>query len=315
MENVFCDCSRESGLYGQSPSLKPMSDPILGAHMSIAGGYYKALEAAAKAGMVTCQIFSKNNNQWRAKPITEQESNLFLGRLQELRISHPLSHSSYLLNLASPAAELWQRSVDALVIELERAEQLGIPYVVIHPGARMESTEETGIDAVVRGLKEALLRTAERRCAVLLETTAGQGSSLGHQFEQLAAMLNGLGDSDRVAVCFDTCHVFAAGYPLGRRQDYLATMKQFDQVIGVERIKAFHLNDSKKELGSRVDRHEHIGRGKLGLEPFEHLLNDRRFRDVPMYLETPKGMESGEDLDVVNLRTLRSLVRRKVRSG
>lgn len=291
-----------------------MSDPLLGAHMSIAGGYYKALEAAAKAGMVTCQIFSKNNNQWRAKPITGDESNLFLGRLQELQISHPLSHSSYLLNLASPAAELWQRSVDALVVEVERAEQLGIPYVVMHPGARMDSTEEIGIAAVVRGLKEALLRTASLRCGILLETTAGQGSSLGHQFGQLAAMLKGVGHSDRLAVCFDTCHVFAAGYPLARRRDYLATMKQFDQTIGLERVKAFHLNDSKKDLGARVDRHEHIGRGKMGLEPFEHLLNDRRFRDVPMYLETPKGIESGEDLDVINLRTLRGLVRRKARS-
>jgi deoxyribonuclease-4 len=291
------------------------NDPILGAHMSIAGGYYKALEAASKAGMATCQIFSKNNNQWRAKPITSEESQLFLGRLQELKILHPLSHSSYLLNLASPSADLWQRSVDSLVVELERAEQLGIPYVVIHPGACVGSCEEDGIAAVVKGLDEVLQRTSTLQCSILLETTAGQGSSLGHKFEHLAAMLEGVHHTKRVAVCVDTCHLFAAGYPLAARKDYLATMKEFDRLIGLEQIKAFHLNDSKKELGSRVDRHEHIGRGKLGLEPFQHLLNDRRFREVPMYLETPKGTESGEDLDVINLRALRGLLKSNRRSA
>ncbi len=279
--------------------------------MSIAGGYYKALEAAAKAGMSSCQIFTKNNNQWRAKPITDDESKLFLEKMQELSLSHSLSHSSYLLNLGSPDVNLWQRSVDALIVELQRAEQLGIPFVVIHPGAFVGSSEEAGIEAVVKGVQEVLRQTSKLRCAVLLETTAGQGSSLGHKFEHLAAILAGVGGADRVAVCLDTCHVFAAGYPLADRRDYLATMKQFDHLIGVDRIKAFHLNDSKKELGSRVDRHEHIGRGKLGVEPFRHLLNDRRFRDVPMYLETPKGIENDEDLDVINLRTLRGLLTAK----
>lgn len=276
--------------------------------MSIAGGYHKALEAAAKLGMATCQIFSKNNNQWRAKPIAVDEATLFLERLRDLKIGHPLSHSSYLLNLASPLPELWQRSVEALVVELERAETLGIPYVVIHPGAFVSSTEEAGIAAIVRGLLEVLKRTSELKCAILLETTAGQGSCIGHRFEHLAAILQGTRHHPRVAVCIDTCHIFAAGYPLIDRKDYLATMRQFDRLVGLHLVKALHLNDSKKDLGSRVDRHEHIGRGKLGPAPFQHLLNDKRFRDVPMYLETPKGTENDEDLDAINLRTLRGLL-------
>jgi deoxyribonuclease IV len=292
-----------------------MADPILGAHMSIAGGYHKALEAAAKAGMLTCQIFSKNNNQWRAKPITDEESQLFHGRLQELKIFHPLSHSSYLLNLASPARELWERSVDGLIVELQRAALLGIPHVVIHPGAGMGAAEDMAIAAIVKGLQQALQRTADLNCSVLLETTAGQGSSIGHKFEQIAAIRESLEANykSRVAVCIDTCHLYAAGYPLASRKEYLATMRQLDRIIGFEQVKAVHLNDSKKDLGSRVDRHEHIGRGKIGLEAFRHLLNDRRFRDVPMYLETPKGTEAGEDLDVINLRTLRELVQRQGR--
>jgi deoxyribonuclease-4 len=276
--------------------------------MSIAGGYYKAVEAAAAAGMSTCQLFTKNNNQWRAKPISVEESQRFQHALRERSIGFPLSHSSYLLNLASPDLSLWQKSVDALVVELQRAEQLAIPYVVLHPGARMGTNEEDGIAAVVKAVNEALRRTRTLQCGVLLETTAGQGSSLGHTFEQLAAMLAGVRACERMGICFDTCHVFAAGYPLADARDYRDTLRQFDRLIGTNRIKAFHLNDSKRELGSRVDRHEHIGRGHLGLEPFRNLLNDRRFRDVPMYLETAKGTEGGEDLDVINLKTLRGLI-------
>lgn len=287
--------------------------PLLGAHMSIAGGYYKAVEAAAALGMATCQVFTKNNNQWRAKPITEEESELFRGRVSSLEFAHPLSHSSYLLNLASPDRLLWQKSVDAFIVELQRAEQLGISYVVIHPGARMLASEEQGIATVVDALNTTLAATKNLKCKILLETTAGQGSCLGHRFEQIAAMLAGVKASHRVAVCIDTCHLFVAGYPLKSKREYNATMRQLDHLIGIDRVKAIHLNDSKKPLGSRVDRHEHIGRGFLGHEPFEHLLNDRRFREVPMYLETPKGTEADEDLDAINLRTLRGLIRRRAR--
>jgi deoxyribonuclease IV len=289
--------------------------PILGAHMSIAGGYFKAIDAAMKAGCDCVQLFTKNNNQWRAKPITDEDAQLFSTRMRESKLSHCLSHSSYLLNLASADAALWQKSFEGLIEELRRAEQLGIPFVVVHPGACVGCTEESGISAVVKAVRDALRATSDCRCGVLLETTAGQGTSLGHKFEQLAAILAGIGTTKRVDVCVDTCHLFAAGYPLADRRDYLATFRKFDDLIGLERIQAFHLNDSKKELGSRVDRHEHIGRGKLGVEAFRHLLNDRRFRHIPMYLETEKAEENGEDLDVINLRMLRSLIAKKSRSG
>lgn len=277
--------------------------------MSIAGGYYKAVEAAAAAGMSTCQIFTKNNNQWRAKEITDEEASKFRSKLSELNISHPISHSSYLINLASPKKDLWNKSVDALVVEMRRAEKLGLLAVVLHPGAHTTVTEQEGLQNIIRGLDEMHLQTRGMACRCVLETTAGQGSNLGWKFEQLAKLIDGVQRPELLGICFDTCHVFAAGYPLARPEDYEATMRQFDAAIGLERILAFHLNDSKRELGSRVDRHEHIGRGELGLEPFRHLLNDARFSNVPMYLETPKGTEDDEDLDVRNLRVLRSLVR------
>lgn len=287
--------------------------PILGAHMSISGGYYRAIELARAAACDCVQLFTKNNNQWRAKDISQIEANQFRDKLKELNIVHPLSHSCYLLNLGSSDKALWQKSIDTYVVEMRRAEQLGIPFVVLHPGAHMGMGEEAGIANVVTALNEVLQKTSDLHCQVLLETTAGQGSGLGHRFEHLGAMIERVSDSARVGVCFDTCHVFAAGYPLASKREYAATMNEFDRRIGLPRIKAFHLNDSKRQLGSRVDRHEHIGRGQLGHAPFQNLLNDRRFRDIPMYLETPKEQENGEDMDVINLRTLRELVRRTSR--
>lgn len=284
--------------------------PLLGAHMSIAGGYYRAVELARQAGCDCVQLFTKNSNQWRAKKITEQEAARFKSTLAELQISRPIAHSSYLLNLATPEETLWRKSVEALVVEMERAEQLGLDAVVLHPGAFTTADEEAGIENVIRGLDAMQRATDGIRCRCLLETTAGQGTTLGWRFEQLAAMLRGAVGSERLGVCLDTCHLFAAGYPLGTADEYEETMRALDKTIGFKRIKAIHLNDSKRELGSRVDRHEHIGRGQLGLEPFRLLLNDPRFRHVPMYLETPKGMENGEDLDVLNLRTLRGLIPR-----
>jgi deoxyribonuclease-4 len=281
--------------------------------MSIAGGYYLAAERAAAVGCDVVQLFTKNNNQWKARPITDDEAAAFRNRLAELRLSHPLSHSSYLLNLASPAEPLRQKSVESCVIELQRAEKLGIPYVVIHPGAHMGAGEEVGIAHVAASLDAVLAQTRNLRCQVLLEITAGQGSSLGHRFEHLACVLTAARSRDRIGVCLDTCHLFAAGYALTRPADYRATWNQFDELIGFERLRAIHLNDSKRELGSRVDRHEHIGRGKLGLEAFSRLVNDRRLRDIPMYLETPKGTERGQDLDAINLRTLRGLIRHRTR--
>lgn len=279
--------------------------------MSIAGGYYKAVEIARECTCDCVQVFTKNNNQWRAKPITADDQQRFGDAMQRLGIGHPTSHASYLINLASPDDELWKKSIDAMVVELQRAHLLGIPYVVVHPGSHTTSSEQAGLSRVVQGVDETLAQTSDIDTTILLENTAGQGSNLGWQFEQLATILSGVRNPDRVAVCFDTCHALAAGYPLAEPKQFKATMKSLDDTVGLSLVKAFHLNDSKRELGSRVDRHEHIGHGHLGLEPFRNLLNDRRFRQVPMYLETPKEKhpDSGEEWDVVNLRTLRSLIR------
>jgi deoxyribonuclease-4 len=283
--------------------------PILGAHMSIAGGYEKAVEAAHRCRCDCVQLFTKNNNQWRAKPITDDDIDRFGETLRKLGIQHPISHSSYLINLASPDRVLWKKSVDAFVIELQRAGQLGIPYVVLHPGAYTTSSEAKGLGRVVKALNEVHRQTADTDSRCLLETTAGQGSCLGWRFEHLATILDTVNDPDRLGVCFDTCHVFAGGYSLAPKKDYLATMRQFNTIVGLKQIKAFHLNDSKRELGSRIDRHEHIGRGKMGREPFRYLVQDRRFQRTPMYLETPKGEEKGRPLDVVNLKLLRRLAK------
>lgn len=279
--------------------------------MSIAGGYFKSVVAAKDAGCDCVQLFTKNNNQWRAKEITTADVERFKNSLDELGIVDPLSHSSYLINLASPADELWKKSIDAFVVELQRAEALGIPYVVLHPGAFTTSSEEAGLKRIVTALNETHDQTKGIASKCLLETTAGQGSCLGHRFEQLAYIMENVKDPDRLGVCVDTCHIFAAGYPLENEKEYKATFRELNKTVGVKSIKAFHLNDSKKELGSRVDRHEHIGKGCMGLAPFRHLLNDRRFKKIPMYLETEKGDEGGRSWDEINLETLRGLVEAK----
>ena len=276
--------------------------------MSIAGGYFRAVERAHEAGCDCVQLFTKNNNQWRAKDLTDEDAERFQEALERLKIGCPASHVSYLINLASPDETLWARSVESLEVELLRAERLGIPSVVIHPGAFTDSSEEAGIGRIVAALDAVHRRTAGIKASVLLENTAGQGSSLGWRFEHLGAIVAGAAEPQRLGVCIDTCHAFVAGYPLDTSQQYSAAMDQLDRAVGLGRIKAFHLNDSKQPLGSRVDRHAHIGQGHLGIEPFRHLLNDPRFRQVPMYLETAKEEVDGEPMDVVNLRTLRGLV-------
>jgi deoxyribonuclease-4 len=278
--------------------------------MSIAGGYYKAVEAAAEYGMDVVQLFTKNNNQWNAKPLSQSDIDDFQAALKRTGVKCPVAHDSYLINLASPKDDLWQKSLEAFVVELERAEALGLIGVVMHPGAFVDSSEEAGLARIVTALDEVHKRTAGFKTFTLLETTAGQGSNLGHRFEHLAQIANHVAAPERIGVCVDTCHIFAAGYPITSAEDYTATMAEFDRIMGIKRIRAFHLNDSVRELGSRVDRHAKIGAGKLGLEPFRHLMNDRRFAKVPMYLETPKGEDDGEQLDAINLQTLRQLVKR-----
>jgi deoxyribonuclease-4 len=276
--------------------------------MSIAGGYYKAVEAAAAFGMDVVQVFTKNNNQWRAAPIGDEDVRRFREALERTGVSHPLSHSSYLINLASPDDVLWRKSIEAFAVELERAERLGIAHVVLHPGSYTTGSEEAGLARVAEGLDEAFRSAGKIAAGCLLENTAGQGTNLGWRFEHLAEIRSRVKQPERVGVCIDTCHTFAAGYPLRTEKEYKATIKQLDSVLGLELVKAIHLNDSKREQGSRVDRHEHIGHGCLGLEPFRCLLHDRRFRKVPMYLETAKEDNAdGEPWDAVNMRTLREL--------
>lgn len=275
--------------------------------MSIAGGYYKAVIAANNAGCDCVQVFTKNNNQWRAKPITDDDATRFVEAMKEHSIADPLSHASYLINLASPKEELRTKSIDAMIIELERAHQLEIPHVVFHPGSFTTSSEPEGLDAIVDSLNTILQRTDKLASIPLLENTAGQGSNLGWKFEHLAYIIDSVSESERLGVCIDTCHTFAAGHPLGSTQEYASTLQAMDETFGIEKIKAFHLNDSKKEFGSRKDRHEHIGEGEMGIEPFVNLINDSRFEDTPMYLETEKGERDGVNMDVMNLTTLRNL--------
>ncbi|HLQ47062.1 MAG TPA: deoxyribonuclease IV [Planctomycetaceae bacterium] len=284
--------------------------PLLGAHMSIAGGLHKAVEAAAALGMDAVQLFTKNNNQWAAKPLTKEDIKLFREAIERTGIQQPVAHDSYLINLASPDDALWNKSLDAFIIELQRAEALGLIGVVMHPGSYVSSDAQSGLKRIVQALDAAHRATPKFRTLTLLETTAGQGTNLGAKFEHLAWIIEHVKHPDRVAVCVDSCHIFAAGYPLTTPDEYAATISEFDRLIGLVRIRCFHLNDSKKPFGSRVDRHEHIGEGCLGLEPFRRLVNDPRFAQLPMYLETEKGQRDGRDLDAINLETLRGLLER-----
>jgi deoxyribonuclease-4 len=284
--------------------------PLFGAHMSIAGGYHKALLAAQEHGCDTVQLFTKSTNQWKAKELTEEEVRVFRRTLRQTRLRFPMAHDCYLINLASPDEVLYRKSIEAFVIEYQRAEQLGLRYLVAHPGAFLDSTEEAGLARVAEALDEVHGRYPDYRVQVLLETTAGQGSCLGHRFEHLARVLSLVSEPERLGICLDTCHVFAAGYALSPEREYQATMRAFDKVIGLGRLRAFHVNDSLKAFGSRVDRHSHIGRGLLGLEAFRLLVNDPRFRARPMILETPKEETGENDMDAVNLKTLRGLLKR-----
>ena len=285
--------------------------PLLGSHLSMAGGYYKAADSASRLGMATVQIFTKNNNRWVGKELTEEDIRLFRDAIKKHGLQKPCAHDSYLINLASPDDEAWNKSIDAYVIELERAEALGLTGVVMHPGSHLKSTVEDGLAQIAKAFDIIHKRAAGFHVKTWIETTAGQGTNLGHRFEHLASIIQNVKAEERLAVCVDTCHIFAAGYPLAERADYEATMQEFDDLIGINRIEAFHLNDSKKPLGSRVDRHDHIGEGELGLEPFRHIINDPRFAKLPMYLETKKETRDGEEMDTVNLRTLRKLMAEK----
>jgi deoxyribonuclease IV len=282
--------------------------PLFGAHKSIAGGCHNALLEAQAHDCDTVQLFTKNNNQWRARDLTEDDIRTFKKTLRQTRLRFPMAHDCYLINLASPDESLYRKSIEAFIVEVKRAEALGLRYLVMHPGAAVDGNEEAGLTRVAHALDEVHGRCADFRVQVLLETTAGQGTSLGHRFEHLAAILAQVAQPERLGICLDTCHVFAAGYALYPEKEYRATFRAFDRLIGLPRLRAFHLNDSVKPLGSRVDRHAHIGQGQIGLEAFRLLVNDRRFRNRPMVLETPKESADGDDMDAVNLKFLRRLV-------
>ncbi len=282
--------------------------PLFGAHMSIAGGFHNALLAAQAHKCDTVQLFTKNANQWKAPDLGEDEIRIFRRTLRKSRLRYPMAHDSYLINLATPDDALYRKSIEAFVVEVQRAERLGLKYLVTHPGAHVGSGDEAGLARVAAALDEVHALCRDFRAKVLLEHTAGQGTTLGWRFEHLARILELVAEPKRIGVCFDTCHVFAAGYALSPRAEYEATLREFDRHIGLSRLRAFHLNDSLKPLGSRVDRHAHIGRGCLGLEPFRLLVNDPRFRNRPMVLETPKEEGDNADMDRVNLGILRGLV-------
>ena len=275
----------------------------LGAHMSIAGGHHLACERGRDLACDVIQIFVKNQRQWAAAPLGDAEVSQYRASQKASGIHTAFAHDTYLINLAAADAAMWKKSVDAFVDELERCEALGLAFLVTHPGSPGESGEEAGIRQMSRGLTEALSRTKGFRVRVLLETTAGQGSTLGWKFEQMKAILDGVKEADRIGFCFDTAHVFAAGYDLSTAEGYESTMDSFDRVLGIKRLEAFHVNDSKKGLGCRVDRHENIGKGMIGLDAFRRLMRDPRFKKVPKVIETPKE----GDMDSVNLGLLRGM--------
>ncbi len=278
----------------------------LGAHMSISGGLDKAVISGRELGCETIQIFTRSPRQWRPRVLEEAEATLFRQAQAEAGIDPVVAHDCYLINLASLEEELWQKSLRVFVEELGHCQVLEIPYLVLHPGSHMGAGEEAGLERVARALDRARDETPGYGVQVLLENTAGQGTNLGHRFEHLATLLGSVRDNSWLGVCFDTCHAFAAGYELREPAGYEATWQEMEELVGLERVKVIHVNDAKGDLGSRLDRHEHIGRGMMGLEPFRMLLNDERFRDLPMLLETPKGPDYSEDRE--NLRVLRSLI-------
>lgn len=281
--------------------------PLLGAHESVAGGLHLAFARIASVGGEALQIFTRNQRQWQAPPLSAEEIVSFCAQKGQVPAMPVASHASYLINLGSSSRELAARSVQAFADELQRCDLLAIPWVVIHPGSHGGDGVEAGLARVVENLDAAFAAAGEQSAVrVLLETTAGQGTGLGSRFEELAWMINASKFSERLGVCLDTCHIFAGGYDIRTPATYARTMAEFDRTVGLECLCFFHLNDCKKELGSRVDRHEHIGRGRIGREGFRLLLNDPRFAGLPMTLETPKGADLAEDRE--NLRVLRSLL-------
>ncbi len=278
----------------------------LGAHMSIAGGVENAVLAGHSVACEAIAMFTKNNNQWKAKALTRDDADRFNAALIETGIKPVVAHSSYLINLSSPDKALWKKSTASMEDELARCELLSIPYLVVHPGSHKGKGVDYGLKRVAEAMDQIHAKHLNWRVMTLIEHTAGQGDHLCHTFEEIAKLRELIKDEKRVGVCLDSCHLLAAGYDIRKPETYADVFRRLDDVIGREQIKAWHLNDSKTPLGSRVDRHEHIGKGKVGRAGFRNIMNDPRWRNLPGLLETPKGPELKED--VVNLRTLRRLI-------
>jgi deoxyribonuclease IV len=278
---------------------------LLGAHMSIGGGVHTAIERACSIGCTAMQIFVKNNMQWFARPLTGREIGTFLKHTQRRKLLCVFAHANYLINLAATNPQFHANSLRALSEELIRADQLKLPFLVLHPGAHLGAGEEAGLERIVESIDRVLSGLPRIKTRIALETTAGQGSCLGNKFEHFAYIISRVREPERLCVCLDTAHIFAAGYDIGSESAIRKTFREFDRLIGRDRLAAIHVNDSKTVGGSRVDRHEHIGKGKIGLDAFRFIMRDRRFRKIPKVLETPKGNDLQED--VMNLMTLRAL--------
>ena len=280
--------------------------PLLGAHMSIAGGVDNAVLQGKEVGCDTVQLFTKSSRQWVSKPIGKEEIARFHRAKKETGLKTVVAHDSYLYNFAAPDDVLRKKSVTGLIDEMERCEALGVMYLIAHPGAHVGTGEEAGIQTIAKSIDEMHRACPGYKTKLAIEVTAGQGSSLGYRFQQVRQIIDASKNSDQLRVCFDTEHAFAAGYDLRTKEGYERTFAEFDETIGLGLLVAFHLNDAKKDLGCRVDRHEHIGKGFIGLEAFRLLMNDRRFWGLPMCLETPKSDDCHEDRE--NLATLRNLL-------
>jgi deoxyribonuclease IV len=278
--------------------------PVLGAHISVAGGAFNAPARGLQIGCQSIQIFTRNQTQWKSKPLIDEDLVLFHKAVRETGIGPILAHDSYFINLGSPDAAKWKQSREAFDDEIHRAAQLHIDYLVFHPGAHMEAGEEYGLNRIAEALNLALQNCREEKPVLLIESTAGQGTALGYRFEHLASLLEKVEPQGRLGVCLDTCHLFAAGYDIRTPEAYASTLRQFESIVGLQHLKAWHLNDSKKDLGSRVDRHDDIGSGFIGCEGFRNLLKDPKMQGLPMILETP----GAEEEHAKNLARLRGLL-------
>src|SRR6266851_1115997 len=280
---------------------------LLGAHMSIGGGVHTAIERGCSINCTAIQMFVKNNMQWFARPLMREEIRAFLDHRQRGGLLSIFAHANYLINLATTNPQFHANSIRALSEELTRADQLELPFLVLHPGAHLGAGEEAGLEKIVDSIDRVFRKIPKVKTRIALETTAGQGSCLGHRFEQIAYIIENVREPERLCVCLDTAHIFAAGYDISNESAIRKTFREFDRLIGRDRLAAMHVNDSKTVRGSRVDRHEHIGKGQIGLDAFRFIMRDRRFRKIPKVLETPKGKELHED--VANMKTLRGLLK------